>query len=88
MAGNTRQFSSVLVGQSITGSIGIRETSIHVASIKFYIEAAAHIHSSRTVPAQKAYWLLPSPLGKVLYTLNNDISSTVPKANGKYASKC
>ena len=75
------------MAQSITGMVGIRETSTHVALIEFYIEAAAQIHSSKTVTVQKAYWLLPSLLGKLLYTLINDISSTVPKTNNKYASK-
>ena len=55
MAGNTGKFPGVLVGQSSTGTIGIRETSTHVASIQFCIEADVHIHSSRTVTAQKAY---------------------------------
>ena len=87
MVGNTGKFPGVLVGQSITGTIGIRETSTHVASIEFYIEAAAQIHSSNTVTAQKAYWLLPSVLDKGIYTLINDISSTVPITSNKYVSK-
>ena len=49
--GNTGKFPGVLVGQSITGTIGIRETSTHVASIESYIEAAAQIHSSNTLTA-------------------------------------
>ena len=87
MAGHTGQFPGVLVAQSITGMIGIRETSTHVASIQFYIEAAAQIHSSRTVTVQKAYWLLPLLLGKVLYTIINDIGSTVSKTHKHYVSK-
>ena len=86
MAGNTGKFPHVLVIQSITGTIGIRETSTHLPSIKFYIEAAAQIHSSRIVTAQKAYWFFPSLLGKGLYTLTNDIGFTVPKTKNKYVS--
>ena len=36
MAGHTGKFPGILVAQSITAMVAIRETSTHVASIKFY----------------------------------------------------
>ena len=45
---------------------GLGEACSHVGSLLFYLEAASRINSSKTVTQEKAYWLLPSSIDKVI----------------------
>ena len=39
---------------------GLAEVCTHVAALLFWVEMSVKIHSSKTVTAQKAYWVTPS----------------------------
>ena len=62
---------------------GLGESCTHVAALLFAIEAAVRIRETKTVTAEKAYWVLPSSLDKVPYSPVSDIDFTSPQTKMK-----
>ena len=66
---------------------GLGESCTHVAALPFAIEAAVRIRETKTVTAEKAYWVLPSSLDKVPYSPVSDIDFTSPQTKKKTIDK-